>query len=124
MSRHFIDADDAESPALTGVGYYFGDTIKAPLPRLICDAGIACSMGEARRLIEQGGISVDGVVVTDICAEVAVRCTLSVNSRRGRAMQALQEQTGASWRECGRALSESGGDVERAAEWLRRDVRQ
>ena len=44
----------------------------APLPRLIVDAGIACSMSEARRLIGQGGITVDGVVVATMTTAAIV----------------------------------------------------
>jgi tyrosyl-tRNA synthetase len=41
--------------------------------RLIALAGFAKSNGEARRLVEQGGVTLDGQKVTDPTANVAVR---------------------------------------------------
>jgi len=35
------------------------------LPRLLAEAGLAGSNGEARRLVEQGGVRLDGEQVTD-----------------------------------------------------------
>jgi tyrosyl-tRNA synthetase len=42
------------------------------LPRLLTALGLASSNGEARRLIEQGGVRLDDSVVTDAGAEFAV----------------------------------------------------
>jgi tyrosyl-tRNA synthetase len=42
------------------------------LPRLLTALGLASSNGEARRLIEQGGVRLDDSVVTDAGAELAV----------------------------------------------------
>ena len=42
-----------------------------PLPKLIVEAGLAPSNSEARRLIQQGGVKLDGEPVTDIAHEVA-----------------------------------------------------
>lgn len=39
------------------------------LPRLLTELGLSGSNGEARRLIEQGGVTIDDVVVTDVSAE-------------------------------------------------------
>jgi tyrosyl-tRNA synthetase len=36
------------------------------LPRLLADLGLVTSRGEARRLIEQGGLKVDGDVLTEL----------------------------------------------------------
>ncbi len=43
---------------------------KVWLPRLLTLTGLASSNGEARRLIEQGGVKVDDVVITDPKAEL------------------------------------------------------
>ncbi len=43
---------------------------RLPLPRLIVEAGLAPSNSEARRLIQQGGVRLDGEAVTDIAAEI------------------------------------------------------
>jgi tyrosyl-tRNA synthetase len=43
------------------------------LPRLLVETGLASSMAEARRLIEQGGVRVDGERVTRAESEVDVR---------------------------------------------------
>lgn len=40
------------------------------LPRLLVETGLAASMGEARRLIEQGGVRVDGERLTQTDADV------------------------------------------------------
>jgi tyrosyl-tRNA synthetase len=48
----------------------------APLARVLVEAGLAASNSEARRLIQQGGVKVEGEPVTDIKAEVG---TLSVS---------------------------------------------
>jgi tyrosyl-tRNA synthetase len=42
------------------------------LPRLIAEFGLARSNSEAKRLIEQGGVRIDGTRVVDAEAEVAV----------------------------------------------------
>ena len=41
------------------------------LPRLMVEAGLAASTSEARRLITQGGVQVDGEKVTDVNLELA-----------------------------------------------------
>jgi len=43
---------------------------RLPLPRLVVEAGLAPSNSEARRLIQQGGVRLDGEPVTDIAAEI------------------------------------------------------
>lgn len=54
------------------------------LPRLLVLAGLAPSNREARRLVDQGGVSVDGQKVTDPDAEVNPRegCVLQVGRRK------------------------------------------
>ena len=39
--------------------------------KLLVKAGLASSNGEARRNVEQGGVSVDGDKVTDVKAQIA-----------------------------------------------------
>ena len=51
------------------------------LPRLLTGTGLATSNGEARRSIEQGGVRIDGEVVTDPEAEY------TVDDLRGRVLQ-------------------------------------
>jgi len=54
------------------------------LPRLIVLCGFAKSNGEARRLTEQGAVSIDGEVITDVQAEIAAYTgmVLKVGKRR------------------------------------------
>jgi tyrosyl-tRNA synthetase len=54
------------------------------LPRLMADAGLAAGTSEARRLISQGGVQVDGEKVTDANLELAAGKTylLKVGKRR------------------------------------------
>jgi len=57
---------------------------KLGLPRLLVDAGLSASTSEARRLITQGGVQVDGDKVTDANLEMAVGKSylLKVGKRR------------------------------------------
>ena len=61
------------------------------LVRLLVAAGMAPSNGEARRLIEQGGVRLDGEVLTDPNLEVAVRdgAVLQVGKRRFARLRTL-----------------------------------
>jgi tyrosyl-tRNA synthetase len=43
------------------------------IPKLLVSAGLAKSNGEARRLIEQGGVSLDGLRLSDPAATIAAR---------------------------------------------------
>ena len=52
------------------------------LPRLLVAVGFAASNGEARRLVEQGGVRLDGEPLTDPAAEIPV------GDLRGRVLQA------------------------------------
>jgi tyrosyl-tRNA synthetase len=54
------------------------------LPRLLVDAGLAAGTSEARRLITQGGVQVEGEKVTDAKVELAAGKTylLKVGKRR------------------------------------------
>ena len=50
-------------------------TLKAgswKLPRLLVESGLVTSMAEARRLIEQGGVSVDGEKNSSTNSEVSI----------------------------------------------------
>jgi tyrosyl-tRNA synthetase len=46
---------------------------KWTLPRLLVETGLAPSMSEARRLIDQGGVRLDGERITDVMHDVSVR---------------------------------------------------
>ncbi|MCZ6679148.1 MAG: tyrosine--tRNA ligase, partial [Candidatus Poribacteria bacterium] len=54
------------------------------IANLIKEAGFAKSSGEARRLVQQGGVSLDGEKVTDVSREIALRrgSILQVGKRR------------------------------------------
>jgi tyrosyl-tRNA synthetase len=52
------------------------------LPQIMVDAGLVKSMGEARRLIAQGGIELDGVRITEISCAVKSGSILKVGKRR------------------------------------------
>ncbi len=54
------------------------------LPRLLTELGLSSSNGEARRLIEQGGVTLDDVVVTDVSAEYTPERLRGVVLRVGR----------------------------------------
>jgi tyrosyl-tRNA synthetase len=47
------------------------------IPKLLVTAGLAKSNGEARRLIEQGGVSLDGERLSDPAATIAARSAAS-----------------------------------------------
>jgi tyrosyl-tRNA synthetase len=57
---------------------------KLGLPRLLVDAGLSASTSEARRLVTQGGVQVDGDKVTDANLELAAGAAylLKVGKRR------------------------------------------
>ena len=42
------------------------------LPRLLVETGLAVSMAEAKRLIEQGGVKIEGEKISDIAAEIEI----------------------------------------------------
>jgi tyrosyl-tRNA synthetase len=52
--------------------------------RLLVELGLAASNGEARRLIGQGGVSINGTRITDVEADVKVRDGLIVRVGRRR----------------------------------------
>jgi tyrosyl-tRNA synthetase len=61
--------------------------------KLIVQAGLAASHAEARRLVEQGGVSIDGERVSDSSMEVAVpagrRFVLKVGKRRFKQIECI-----------------------------------
>ncbi|MFQ5472642.1 MAG: S4 domain-containing protein, partial [Dehalococcoidia bacterium] len=65
-------ADGSEGP----------DQFSVKLPSLIADQGAASSASEARRLIQQRAVEIDGEVVTDTVASVKVGSTLRVGKHR------------------------------------------
>ncbi len=54
------------------------------LVELLVETGLASSKSEARRLIQQGGVSVDGQKITDIYAEVPLRDGLVLRAGKRR----------------------------------------
>ena len=52
--------------------------------QLLCDTKLVDSKGEARRLIEQGGVSVDGMKIADINASVQLLRPVIVKVGRRR----------------------------------------
>lgn len=65
--RHEVPEDVADVPIPAGIERGEGGMIW--LPRLLEAVGMASSRSEARRLIEQGGVRLDGAVVDDPEAE-------------------------------------------------------
>jgi tyrosyl-tRNA synthetase len=84
LVAEFHSADDAEAAHVEFERVFGGGQLpqdipelelvaqgeKAPLARVLVEAGLASSNSEARRLIQQGGVKVEGEQVTDIKAEV------------------------------------------------------
>ena len=56
------DMDEAPGKALAAARLAAG----VPLPELLCDLGLAKSRGDARRLIQQGGVKVNGARADDV----------------------------------------------------------
>ena len=52
------------------------------ISRLLVDAGLAASRSEANRLIQQGGVTIDGEKVTDMNLETPKGVTIKVGKRR------------------------------------------
>lgn len=75
--RKDLPDDIADAPVKTD-----GGTV--PILRLLTETGLAASNGEARRLIEQGGVSIDGQRITDQHARIDVRggAVLKVGKRK------------------------------------------
>ncbi|MBO4635843.1 MAG: tyrosine--tRNA ligase [Clostridiales bacterium] len=77
------DGDDSNMPVSELSAGEVGEKIQ--LPVLLVKMGIAKSNGEARRLIEQGGIAVDGEKITDTYYEVtAAALTGGVKVKKGK----------------------------------------
>lgn len=64
------------------------------LPKMLVDAGLAASTSEGRRLISQGGVSVDGVKITDVNAEMPAGQTflLQVGKRRFKRVNLITDK--------------------------------
>ncbi|HTR82521.1 MAG TPA: tyrosine--tRNA ligase [Bacteroidota bacterium] len=62
---------------------------EANILQLLLDAKLAASKGEARRLVEQGGVSVDGVKIADINAVVQLRHPVIVKVGRRRFLKII-----------------------------------
>lgn len=63
--RKDIPEDIPDAPFQTG-----GEPV--PILRLLTETGMASSNGEARRLIEQGGVSIDGRRISDQYAQISI----------------------------------------------------
>jgi tyrosyl-tRNA synthetase len=73
-----VDAPEASLPAGAIVDG------RVWLPRLLAELGLATSRGEARRLIQQGGVRIDGDVVKDPAAEYEPEALAGVLLQVGR----------------------------------------
>lgn len=64
------------------------------LPKMLVDAGLAASTSEGKRLISQGGVSVDGVKITDVNAEMPAGQTflLQVGKRRFKRVNLITDK--------------------------------
>jgi tyrosyl-tRNA synthetase len=82
FKQHDLPEDMPE--VIIGAGVVVDD--KVWLPRVLVAAGLAASNGEARRAIEQGGVRIDGEVVSDASVELdpsrLVGSVLQVGRRR------------------------------------------
>ena len=75
--------DDANMPVVELTADEVGE--KIPLANLLVKMAIAKSNGEARRLIEQGGISIDGEKISDTYYEVsAAALTEGIKVKKGK----------------------------------------
>ena len=75
--------DDANMPVVELTAEEVGE--KIPLANLLVKMAIAKSNGEARRLIEQGGISIDGEKISDTYYEVsAAALTEGIKVKKGK----------------------------------------
>lgn len=61
----------------------------APIVQLLTDTGLAASKGEARRLIEQGGVSVDGQRIADPSAIIVINQGVIVKVGKRKFMRVL-----------------------------------
>jgi tyrosyl-tRNA synthetase len=67
FNRRFVKKeipDEIEERQMSGGSY--------KLAELLVDTGLAASKGEARRLIEQGGVKVNGEKASNTAAEIAI----------------------------------------------------
>ncbi len=63
-----------------------------PLARVLVSSGLAASISEARRLMAQGGIAVDGEIVTNVQQEVEGRASLLLRRGKNRFARVTFEQ--------------------------------
>ena len=63
--------------------------VPAGILQILTDTGMASSKGEARRLIEQGGVSVDGQRVTDPSATIDISHGVIVKVGKRKFMRVL-----------------------------------
>ena len=61
-----------------------GGAERQPLARVLVAAGLAASNSEARRLIQQGGVKVDGVTASDVQAALDAGCGRSYQIQAGK----------------------------------------
>ena len=54
---------------------------RVPAVQRICDAGAAVSRSQARRMIRQGVVRIDGVELDDVSAEVLSESSVEVRHR-------------------------------------------
>jgi tyrosyl-tRNA synthetase len=64
------------------------------LPKVLMEAGLAASTSEARRLISQGGVQIDGEKITDVNAEMPVgqAFLLQVGKRRFKRVNIITDK--------------------------------
>jgi tyrosyl-tRNA synthetase len=76
FDRLFVVGDlPGEIPdvALAGLGAGSPNGLRLKAARLLVDLGLAASQSDARRLISQGGVEVDGQRLNDAAAEITAR---------------------------------------------------
>jgi tyrosyl-tRNA synthetase len=86
FDRVFKDKDDPEEILVVTVPLEVIQDGRVWIPRLLTALGLAGSNGEARRLVEQGGVTLQGELLRDPGAELDVAslsgCVLQVGKRR------------------------------------------
>lgn len=82
--------DEIPEPDVVVAGQ--GDREAVWIVALIVGAGLAASNGAARRLIEQGGIRLDGRAVSDVDSTVAVRKPILLQAGKRRFVRILPEK--------------------------------
>jgi tyrosyl-tRNA synthetase len=83
-----------EVPSDVPLRAWDGTERAVPISRLLHESGLAASKGEARRLVEQGAVRIDGVKITDPAGEIPATGSplIEVGKRRILRVQFVSEK--------------------------------